>query len=202
MKPARSLLTALALLLLFSLPALASGGGEEHSAGGIPIYVWELINFAILVGVLVYFGRRPIQQMFSTRRATIARDIETASELLEQAEARNSEWQRRFADLERDLEDIRATARQRAEEERTRILAEASEAAERIQRDAVASVEQELRNAQSQLREEAASLATDLAAGLLREQIGDSDRDRLVDEFISRVEAGGAASGVPGPGGR
>jgi len=201
-KPARSLLTASALLLIFSLPALASGGGEEHAAGGVPTYVWELINFGLLVGVLVYVGRKPMQQMFSSRRATIARDIETASERLDQVGARNSEWQRRFADLERDLEDIRATARQRAEEERTRILAEASEAAERIQRDAVASVEQELRSAQSQLREEAAALATDLAAGLLRDQVGDSDRDRLVDEFISRVEAGGAASGISGQGGR
>jgi F-type H+-transporting ATPase subunit b len=181
----RSLATA--LLLLIAAPALASSGGEE---GHLPVF--ELINFALLVAILVYFGRKPMRDMFATRRETIAKDIETASALLDQAEARNAEWQRKLADLDSELEDLRATARRRAEEERERILAEASEAAERIQRDAVASVEQELRRAQEALREEAASLATELAAGMLREHVSDGDRERLVDEFISRVAATGA----------
>ena len=59
--------------------------------------------------------------------------------------------------------------------------------AERIRRDAAAAVDQELRRAQTQLREEAADLALELAATKLRDQVGDSDRDRLVDEFITRV---------------
>jgi F-type H+-transporting ATPase subunit b len=176
-------------MTLAALPAFGASGGDEHAA--FPI--WEVVNFVILVGVLVYFGRGPLQQMFSTRRSTIASEIETASSLLERAEARNSEWQRKLADLDRELDDIRATARHRAEEEREHILAEASEAAERIQRDAVASVEQELRRAQVELRKEAAQLATELAAGMLREQVGDADRERLLDEFISRVGAGSSA---------
>jgi F-type H+-transporting ATPase subunit b len=189
----------LSLALLSASPALAAGGGGEgHS--GLPIY--EIVNFALLLGVLVYFGRAPMREMFLTRRETIARDIDAASALLDQAEARNAEWQRKLADLDRELEDLRATARRRAQEERERILAEASEAAERIQRDAVASVEQELRRAQDALREEAASLATELAAGMLREQVGEGDRERLLDEFISRVAATGPAAGVDAGGGR
>lgn len=187
----RTTLLRAALALVVAGPALAA---SDSHGGGLPI--WDIVNFVILVGVLVYFGRGPLQEMFSTRRATIASDIEAASALLEQAEARNAEWQRKLADLDRDLEQIRTTARRRAEEERERILAEANEAADRIQRDAVASVEQELRRAQEELREEAASLASELAAGILDDQIGDGDRDRLLDEFISRVGQGtGAEAG-------
>ena len=120
--------------------------------------------------MLGYFGRAPLREMFATRRATIAGEIEAASALLAQAEARNSEWQRKLADLDHELDEIRDAARQRAEAERELILAEANEAAERIQRDAVASVEHELRRAQSELRAEAASLATELATGMLRAQ--------------------------------
>jgi len=180
--------TSTLLVLLSAAPALAAGDG-----GGLPI--WDVINFAILVGALIYFGRGPMQEMFSTRRTAIASEMEAASALLDQAEARNAEWQRKLADLDRDLEDIRVTARRRAEEERERILAEASEAADRIQRDAVASVDQELRRAQDELRQEAASLATELASGILQNEVGDSDRDRLVDEFISRVGSSGADAG-------
>ena len=73
--------------------------------------------------------------------------------------------------------------------------AEAQESAERIQRDAVASVEYELRRAQDALREEAATLATELAGQILSQQVGDSDRDRLMDEFISRVESAAGRAG-------
>ena len=61
--------------------------------------------------------------------------------------------------------------------------------AERIRRDAQAGVAQELRRAQSELREEAADLALEIAARKLSEQVGEADRERLVDEFILRVEA-------------
>ncbi|MEE2664776.1 MAG: F0F1 ATP synthase subunit B [Myxococcota bacterium] len=188
-------MTRLALLvagwvLVATRPVFAASGGEGHAV--FPL--WELVNFAILVGGLVYLGRGPLRELFATRRATIANEIEAASELLAQAEARNAEWQQKIADLDRELDVIRETARRRAEQERERILAEANEAAQRIQRDAVASVEHELRRAQSQLREEAASLATELAAGMLRDQVGDGDRDRLMDEFISSVGTPSRAS--------
>ena len=79
-------------------------------------------------------------------------------------------------------------------------MADATAAAARIRTDAQAAIDQELRRAQSRLREEAADLALELAAGKLKDQVGDSDRDRLIDEFITRIEP--AASGSPGEGAR
>ena len=181
--------------LALAPPVLAAAGGGEDGGSHFPF--WELFNFAILLAVLAYFGRTPLRDLFSNRRATIAADIEAASALFEQAEARNAKWEQKLAELDREAEELRHDARRRAEHEQERILAEAHEAADRIQRDAVSSVEQELRRAQETLREEAASLATELAAGLLRDQIGDADRERLVDEFISQVGAG-SASDAPG----
>lgn len=187
-----------AALLLAALPALASGGEGEHGHGEAALPTSEIVNFAILVVALVYFGRGPLREMFGARHARITGDIKSASELLSQAEHRNAEWQRRLADLDRELDDIRASARRRAEEERERILAEAADAAERIRRDAVASVEQELRRAQSALREEAANLSIELAAGILSREVGSGDRDRLMDEFIARVEQADGATGARG----
>jgi F-type H+-transporting ATPase subunit b len=186
-----------ALLVAVALPALAAAGADPgEDAGHGRFLFYEILNFALLIGVLVYFARKPALEFFAGRHAQIKGDIESAAQLLEEAERRNSELQRRVAELDSDLDDIRATARQRAEEERERILAEAHEAAERIQRDAVASVDQELRRAQTALREEAALLATELAAQILDQQVGDSDRERLMDEFISSVEgANGSAGG-------
>ena len=45
-----------------------------------------------------------------------------------------------------------------------------------------------MRRAHDRLREEASDLAVELAAGMLREQVGPADRERLLDEFITSVE--------------
>jgi F-type H+-transporting ATPase subunit b len=150
--------------------------------------LWQALNLAILLAVLVYFARKPLQNFFAERRDQIRGDLDEAARLYEEAENRNREWQRKLADLQREVDQIRVDGRRRAEEDREAILAEAEAAAERIHRDAAAAVDHELRRAQGELRKEAALLATELAERILRERIGDADRERLIDEFITRVE--------------
>ena len=79
--------------------------------------------------------------------------------------------------------------RAQAENERDRLLADARAAAERIRRDAQLAVEQEARSAREALRNEAAEMAVRLAGDLLKRQVTDADRSRLVDEFVERVES-------------
>ena len=93
------------------------------------------------------------------------------------------------------LSEIRRASSERAQVERERILADAVAAGERIRSDARTAVEQELRRAREELREEAADLAIQLAGDMLRSQVTDADRERLVDEFITRVDAPGQGTG-------
>jgi len=188
---------ALLCLSIVSLaaPALASEGG----GGGL---FFPILNFVLLIAVIVYFAGKPIREFFNARRATIQDDLHAAAEFRREAEARYAKWQRKLVDLEAELEQIRATSRERAEAERERIVADANAAAERIRSEATAAIEQELRRAREVLSEEAANLAIELAAELLREHVTEADRDRLVTEFIERIErtADAGASGGAGTG--
>lgn len=180
---------ALAALLLALAPvgqASASEGG-----GGIGDLAWPALNLAILIAVLVYFGRRPIREFFASRQNRIRDDLDSAASTLAEAEGRHTEWQRKLTVLDAEIARIREQARERAEAERKHILADASAAAERIRRDARAAVDQELRRAREDLRREAADLAIELAAETLRSRVSDADRDRLVDDFIATIERGG-----------
>lgn len=169
---------------LAPLQARATSGGD----GGIGDLVPPALNLALLLGVLYFLARKPIQTWFRERRDRIQGEVESAAELQRRAEERYARWQRRLADVEQELEQVRATSRERAVAEGERILADAQASAERIRKDARVAVEQELRRARKQLREEASDLALALAGGLLREQVDDGDRDRLLDEFIEDVE--------------
>lgn len=184
-------IVAIALLvLLASGVALASGGEEKSQTEVLKEMAWQTANLALLLGVLVYFGRKPITEFFATRRSSIQNELSEASDLLTAAEQRNAELQRRLVDLSTEIDGIKKTAGQRATDEADRILADARASAERIRNDARAAMDQELRRAQTQLREEAADLALELAAKKLQDEVGEGDRDRLVDEFILRVEPG------------
>lgn len=179
-----NLRNAVALLItLQALPAYAS----DPSAGGLQALFWPAINLVILIAALVYFTRKPLQAFFEQRRSKIQGELQSAADQLATAETTYAKWQRRMIDLEGELDEIRATSRQRAEAERQQIIEDARAAAERIRRDATAAVELELRRARDSLREEATQLAIDLAAERLTREVTDADRDRLVDEFIDLI---------------
>jgi F-type H+-transporting ATPase subunit b len=165
--------------------AASAAGGEGPSAMEL---VWQVVNFALLVTVLFIVARKPIASFFADRKEAIGNDIDEATRLLREAEVRYGEWQRKLVDLEAELETIRDGARRRAEEEHEHILADARATAERIRRDATAAVDREVRRGKDDLAAEAAELSLEMAAQVLKDQVTDTDRERLMDEFISSVE--------------
>jgi len=180
---------ALAGALLLAAPAGAAEGGES----ALRDIGFRVLNVLMLLALLLYFARKPIQNFFSERRNRIRDEIKQASELRREAEERHSKWQRRLVDLEAELESIRGAARERAEREREQILADARAAAQRIQSDAHMAIDRDMRRAVEQLRSEAADLAVELAGEMLAEKITADDRERLLDEFIARIESADAA---------
>jgi F-type H+-transporting ATPase subunit b len=153
---------------------------------------WQVLNLLLLLAVLIYFARKPVLSYLAGRRDGIARNLESSAQLLAEAERRLAEWNAKAARLDRDVVAIREATRRAAEAERARILADARVTAERIRRAADTVVERELQLARAELRREAADLAVELAARILSEQVTDSDRKRLIDEFIGSVEQRGA----------
>ena len=176
-----------AVVLLCTAPALAAGAGESGTSPGMKFF-WEVLNLAILVGAIIYLGRRGIRDFFTDRRTGIRNELDQAAQLLSDAEDRYATWEAKLAGLDEELQKIRETEQRRVKQERTHILEEARLNAQRIAENATAQVERELRRAEEELRKEASELAVEMAARFLNEQVGDDDRKRLMDEFIARVE--------------
>ena len=152
---------------------------------------WQVANTLLLLAVLIYFARKPVLTYLAGRRDTIAKNLDGAAQLLAEASLRLAEWNQKAASLDQEVASIRDATRRAAEAERDRILADARVTADRIRQSARAVAERELQQARESLRGEAADLAVELAAKILREQVNDGDRTRLVDEFIGRVEREG-----------
>lgn len=176
---------ALTLLGVLLQPAVALAASDAHEGS---VLFYRVLNVVLLLLVLYVVARKPIQAFFRDRRDSIQGDVEKAAQLRTEAEERHGRLQRQLAELETDLERIRRTARERAESERERILGDARASADRIREDARLAIDQELRRAREELRREASDLSVELASGMLRDQVGAADQERLLDEFIDEVE--------------
>jgi F-type H+-transporting ATPase subunit b len=180
--------TRAALLLAFALaaqPALAAEGAEHGPSWGM--LGFQVLNTAILAGVLVRFARRPIREFLAQRRQSIARGIEDAESALRAARAELDALRARLARADDEAAALERAAAEQAEAERERSLARAQAAAERIREEARRVAEQEVESARQALRAEAASLAVGVAAELVRQNLRRDDDERLVREYVARV---------------
>lgn len=186
-------LPPLGLTLAAAVPAFAAG--EDGEAGHV---FWEVANLLLLIAVLFFLTRKSVTGFLKTRRDQVAANLSASEALLEESEARLAELNRKSANLDGQLVEIRRETTERAEREAAEIIADARETAARIERDAAGAVERELLRARQTLRDEASRLAIELAAERLKSDVTDADRSRLVDEFIARVGKPAAGSDARG----
>jgi F-type H+-transporting ATPase subunit b len=198
------------LLLATPVRALAQGEGEAAAAheGGAPegtehapkLDVGKLglqfLNFAVLVGILGWFGGKAINKALLARHQQMKTDLAAASQARAAAEHRAALQEKRLASLETEIEAIRAGIRQEAEAEKARLIATAEERAKRIQDETRFLLDQQVKEAESLLRREVAEAAVKIAEQIVTRSLDGRDQQRLVDTFVADV-ANGAAGGSP-----
>lgn len=208
----RFALTVFVSVLFGSLPVLAQdhggheGGheavaaegehGAEHGAAhhGVSAhdlatkeFVGSVINFAILLGLLVYFGRSKISAYLVERRREIAEALDEAQRLKREAEAKHAEYTSRLAKLDSELEKIRQDMVKAGEAERDRIIAEAEKKAERIRHEGRFALQQRSKAMRDDLLKEAVELAIDAAEKVLVEKTTAEDQQRLSRAYLERM---------------
>lgn len=178
------------------LPALvfASGGasgGEAGEGGGKAIYdlVMRILNFAILVGVLLYFVRKPAVEAIRNSIEAVRKMIDEAETASKEAKARMKEAEDRLAGVDKEIDELITHAREEAEVEKARTLSEAEAAVEKLKREAIAAIEQELKKSQDILTREAAVAAVALAEKIISERVTPEDHQKFITEYLEKLEA-------------
>ena len=161
-------------------------------------YMASLLNFGLLAFVLYRFGRKPLGDALLKRKQGIMADIDTATRLKEDAEARLDDYEDKLDNIEQKLEEVRAEYAAQAEVEKTHILAEAEERRVRMRRDAEFRVDQERKAMREELLREAVVSATAAAEALIQKQMSSADQDRMATSYLATVGASLAAGGARG----
>ena len=181
---------AILCTVLIAIPTAAfAAGGGGHADGGVIVkdFLYRCFNFALMVGVLVYFVNKPIRKGLKERSAGIEKTLAEAEAAKQAAEAKHREYTEKLAKATEEIAGITDSIRREGELERDKIIAAAKELAIKIEQEADNKASGVVAKARAELREEAASLAVELAEDMLKKQVSADDQKRLVDEYMQKV---------------
>ena len=127
-------------------------------------FIGQLVSFLILLGLLIYFGYKPIRKMLDERSNKIRESVE-------QAEATTKEYERAQMEAEKQISKAREEARL--------IIAEAGQVRDRLREEA-----------RKEARQEAQAVISRARAELERErdEVIDDLRHEFVDTAILAAE--------------
>ncbi len=181
-------LTIISGLVLLPAVVLASGGGGHADSGVIlKDFAYRCFNFALLVGLVAYFVTKPIRKGLKGRTEEIEKTLADAQAAKEAAEAKHLEYSEKLAKATEEIASITDSIRREGELERDKIIAAAKELAINVEQEAENKAAGVVTKARTELREEAASLAVELAKDMLKKQVSADDQKRLVEEYMQKV---------------
>lgn len=172
------------------------GGGEHHATLDPKKLAFQFINFAILVGVLGFFGGKAINGALAARYDQMKRDLEEAATARAAAEVRLAEQEKRLANLEREVAALKAAIKEEAEKEQKLLLTAAEEKARRIVDETRFLMDQQVKEAEARFKDEVADAAVKIAEQIVRRSFRPEDEARLNQTFIAELE--GIAPGGAG----
>lgn len=198
MKPFRessAVLAALRFLLpaagiLVSSAAFAAGQGVAQGGGGVP---WgeiakQAINLSILVGVLVYFLRKPLSSYLKERSELTRKSFDDAANARAEAARRLEAVDARMAKLSEEIAALNARMDAETAAEAKALRETVSAEIDRIRKQAEFTGEQEVKKARAELQQEVSALCAKAAEELVRKSLSPEDQARLVGENIEKIE--------------
>ncbi|MFM7424096.1 MAG: F0F1 ATP synthase subunit B [Elainella sp.] len=173
-----------------SLILLTAEAAEEGFGLNLNILQTNLINLAVVVSVVVYFGRNILGKTLQERRSSIEATIQEAEQKQKQAAAGLAEQQQKLAQAQAEAQRIKADAEERAKAAKAAILAQAAEDIERMKASAAQDLNTQQERILNELRQRVATLAVQQAEAQMRSELGSDRQSQLIDRSIALI--GGA----------
>ena len=153
------------------------------------VLVTQIIGFLIVLWVLRRYAWGPVLGMLEERRVRIANEVATAERLRQEAMALKAEYENQLRTIENQarerIQKAVVEGQKVAEEIRANAQAEARAIADRAR----ANLELDIKKARVELREEIVALALGAAERLLHERLDAKEHGRVVERFLSELEA-------------
>lgn len=154
-------------------------------------FIFYLINFLILVGVLGKFLYKPFLEFMENRSQSIKDALDNAEMTNRRADEKMQNYNKRIAKAEEEGREIIRTAKQKADAQAAEIVADAHQKASDIIAKAEVAIEREKEKAMEDMRQEIAALAVMAAERIVEHEIQIMGQEAIVDEVIKQARSSG-----------
>jgi F-type H+-transporting ATPase subunit b len=156
------------------------------------LYIWTIVTFLVLVGLLARFAWRPLLDALDRRQEAIRKSLDDAKQARVELERLRTESSQILAEARTEADAIitrtRADAGRAGEEMKVKARADA----ENIVRNAERQIELETSRALQTIRAEAVDLSIAIASKILQRNLTKEDNERLIGETISEIDRRGS----------
>ena len=148
-----------------------------------------MLNFAIVLLLLTKFAWNPLLKVIAERQARIAGQIEAADQERVAAEKLRAEYQQQMQNAKGDAQSIMDKAMRQADNTKEEIIASAREEHARLLEAAQEKIARERQQALEDIRSEVVAISVAAAAKIIGQNVDEKVNGKLVDDFITRLDA-------------
>ncbi len=150
-------------------------------------FVEHALNLLVLFLLLRTFLYKPVSKFMAEREAKFAREREQIDASRDAADALKSQYETSMKNARLDAEHVAEERRKAAEREAEDLRKKAKQDAQGILTDAMRQAAAEREGMVSELKEQTAELAVDIAGKILEREVTQQDHQRIIDSFFDKV---------------
>ena len=181
--------------VFFFVAILGSYAVANETAGhgvdqGVPIKLIfvQALNLSVLVGILVYLFRAKVAAHFQKRSNDYHELVSRAERTRAEVEEKKREIENRLTQLEMGAAEQRRKLEAETAQLKNQIVGEARKIASGLVEEGKRLVALEVEKAKNHMRSEMIDLAFENATVTLSTKVGETERKRLQDEFVERIQ--------------
>jgi F-type H+-transporting ATPase subunit b len=157
------------------------------------MFVWQVLNFLILAGLIGWLAIKQGGPLLAARSNEIREGLAAGEKAKAEADVRAAQVQAKLANLENEVTEMRATAKEERERETARILRETQAEIARIRQQAEHEIESAGKQARIEVQRAAARMAIDLAETKVRARMSPEIQASLLQAFMADMPVDDAA---------
>jgi len=176
-----------AIDLIASLDAWALA--EEGLGFNTNLLDTNLINLAVVIGVLVYFGKGVLTNILNNRKETILSTIRDAEERFQEATEKLNQARARLEQAKQKAEEIRVNSILQIEREKEELIKAADDDSKRLEDSKNMTIRFEEQKAIVEVRQQVSRLAVERALEVINSRLNMDLHARMIDYHIGLFKA-------------
>jgi F-type H+-transporting ATPase subunit b len=152
------------------------------------LFIWTIITFLVLLGLLAKFAWRPLLQALETRQESIRKSLDDARQAKQELERLHQESAQIIRQARVEADGIITRSRADSDRLREEMRQKAKSEANAIVKNAERQIQLETTRALQQIRTEAVDLSVMIASKIIQRNLSKEDNERLIDEALRQVQ--------------